>query len=151
MPHGISFRRRVGSRAASRQLVERRSSQGLLAAIPPVGSLRELLMDVYLLGPIEAHLDGRPIALRARKQRGVLAMLALQVDHTVPAHRLAEGLWGEELPPSAAKMVQLYVSQLRRLLDGNGAEIVTRGGGYELRLGDGEVDAVRFERLIEHA
>ena len=36
-------------------------------------------MDVHLLGPIEARLDGRPIALGARKQRAVLAMLALQV------------------------------------------------------------------------
>jgi DNA-binding SARP family transcriptional activator len=62
-------------------------------------------MDVCLLGPIEARLDGRPIELGPRKQRAVLAMLALQVDRTVSADRLAEGLWGEELPPSAAKMV----------------------------------------------
>ena len=29
-------------------------------------------------------------------------------------------------------MVQLYVSHLRRALDGNGARILTRGRGYEL-------------------
>jgi hypothetical protein len=47
-------------------------------------------------------------------------------------------------------MVQVYVSQLRKAFRGNsnGAEIVTRGQGYELRLGSGEVDARRFERLI---
>jgi YVTN family beta-propeller protein len=106
-------------------------------------------MDVYLLGPIEARLDGRPIALGAPKQRAVLAMLALRVGRTVSADRLAQGLWGELQPPSAAKMVQLYVSHLRRLLDGTGAEIVTHGRGYELRLTDGEVDAIRFERLLE--
>ena len=38
-------------------------------------------------------------------------------------------------------MVQLYVSRLRRVLDGNGAEIVTRGRGYELQLPDEDVDA----------
>ena len=48
-------------------------------------------------------------------------------------------------------MVQLYVSQLRRLLDGDGAEIVTHGRGYELRLADGDVDAARFERLLDDA
>jgi DNA-binding SARP family transcriptional activator len=48
-------------------------------------------------------------------------------------------------------MLQLYVSHLRRLLDGNGAEIVTHGRGYELRLTDGDVDAIRFERLIDEA
>jgi len=106
-------------------------------------------MDVHLLGPIEARLDGRPIALGARKQRAVLAMLALQVGRTVSADRLAEGLWGEQPPLSAPKMVQLYVSHLRRLLAGNGAEIVTRGRGYEPRLTDGEVDAVQFVRLLD--
>ena len=57
--------------------------------------------------------------------------------------RLVEGLWGEEPPATAAKMVQLYVSQLRKALadGGDGAEIVTRGRGYELRLGDGGLDA----------
>ena len=108
-------------------------------------------MDLRLLGPIEARLDGRVIALGAPKQRAVLAMLALEVGRTVPVDRLAEGLWGEQPPGSAPKMVQLYVSHLRRLLEGNGAQIVTRGRGYELRLFDGDVDAVRFERLLEQS
>ena len=42
-------------------------------------------MNVHLLGPVEVCLDGRPIELGARKQRAVLAMLALQVGCTVPA------------------------------------------------------------------
>ena len=76
-------------------------------------------------------------------------MLALQLGRTVSTDRLAEGLWGERPPASAPKMVQLYVSHLRRLLDGNGGEIVTHGRGYELRLSDGDVDAVRFEHLLD--
>ena len=108
-------------------------------------------MDLLLLGPIEVRLDDRSISIGARKQRAVLAMLALELGRTVSADRLVEGLWGERAPPSAPKLVQLYVSHLRKLLDGNGARIVTRGRGYELRLVDGEVDAVRFERLIEQA
>jgi len=108
-------------------------------------------MDVRLLGPIEASLDGRPIALGPGKQRAVLAMLALECGRTVSADRLAEGLWGERAPPSAPKMVQLYVSHLRRLLDGDGAEILTRGRGYELRLADGAVDVLRFEQLLDEA
>ena len=111
---------------------------------PPPG------IDLRLLGPIEARLAERPIALGAPKQRAVLAMLGLQAGRTVSADRLAEGLWGEQPPASAPKMVQLYVSQLRRLLDGDGVQIVTRGRGYELRLANGAVDAVEFERLLEH-
>jgi ABC-type transport system substrate-binding protein/DNA-binding SARP family transcriptional activator len=106
-------------------------------------------MDLFLLGPIEARLDDRPIALGTRKERAVLAMLGLEVGHTVSADRLAIGLWGERAPPSGPKLVQLYVSHLRRSLEGNGAQITTRGRGYELTLVGGEVDAVRFERLLE--
>ena len=100
-------------------------------------------MDVFLLGPVEARLDGRPVALGARKQRALLAMLALEAGRTVSADRLAEGLWGEAQPSSAPKMVQHYVSQLRRL----GADIATRGRGYQLTL-DGELDRERAERLL---
>jgi YVTN family beta-propeller protein len=78
-------------------------------------------------------------------------MLALHPNAPVPADRLMEGLWGEEQPASAPKMVQLYVSQLRKLLDADAAQIVTRGRGYELRVPADAVDAVRFERLVEEA
>jgi peptide/nickel transport system substrate-binding protein len=78
-------------------------------------------------------------------------MLALEPGRTVSADRLAEGLWGDSLPPSAPKMIQLYVSHLRRILDGDGVRIVTHGRGYELQLADGEVDVVRAERLADEA
>jgi DNA-binding SARP family transcriptional activator len=67
-------------------------------------------VDVRLLGPLEVRLGDGPVQLGPRKQRAVLAMLALEPGRTVSADRLAEGLWGDSLPPSAAKMVQHYVS-----------------------------------------
>src|SRR5215212_11033760 len=76
-------------------------------------------------------------------------MLALEIVRTVSADRLVEGLWGEEPPSSAPKMVQLYVSHLRRVLDGDGARIVTRGRGYELQLSGGNVDVDEVARLLE--
>ena len=77
-------------------------------------------------------------------------MLALELNRTVSMDRLIEGLWGEQAPASAPKLVQLYVSQLRKLL-GAEAEIVTRGRGYELRLAAERVDAARFEGLVAEA
>jgi DNA-binding SARP family transcriptional activator len=100
---------------------------------------------------VEAGADGRAVALGATKQRAVLAMLALRANSPVSADRLTEGLWGEEAPRSAAKMVQHYISQLRKLLDFEQAEILTRGRGYELRLPADAVDALRFERLVAAA
>jgi YVTN family beta-propeller protein len=108
-------------------------------------------MDLRLLGPIEAHLGDRKLQLGARKQRAVLAMLALHANQTVSTDRLTEGLWGEEPPSSAPKMVQVYISQLRRVLDGDGVAIVTHGRGYELQLPTDAVDTSRFERLVGDA
>jgi YVTN family beta-propeller protein len=112
------------------------------------GTLR---IQIRLLGLVEVSLDGQPVALGGSKQRALLALLALNVNAPVSTDRLIEGLWGESAPPSAVKMVQLYVSQLRSLLDGGDGVIVTRGRGYELRLHADAVDAVRFERLVAEA
>jgi class 3 adenylate cyclase/tetratricopeptide (TPR) repeat protein len=108
-------------------------------------------MEVRLLGSVEAVADGRALALGGPKQRAVLAVLALRANAPVSLDQLIEGLWGEEAPQSAPKMVQLYVSRLRRLLAGGAAEILTRGRGYELRLPEDAVDALRFERLVSAA
>jgi Transcriptional regulatory protein, C terminal len=88
------------------------------------------------------------VTLGPPQQRAVLAMLALQVNRTVSTDRLIDGLWDERAPRSAHKLVQLYVSHLRKLLDGCEAEIVTRGRGYKLQLAADQVDAARFERMI---
>src|SRR5829696_6311538 len=105
-------------------------------------------MDVQVLGPVEASVDGRSIPLGGGKPRALLAMLALNAGSTVSNERLIDGLWGEEPPASASKLVQVYVSQLRKALaaGGDGAAIVTRRHGYELRVEPDAVDAGRFAR-----
>src|SRR5215207_1360356 len=107
-------------------------------------------MDVQVLGPVEASADGRSIRLGGGKPRALLAMLALNAGSAVSTERLIDGLWGGEPPASANKLVQVYVSQLRKALgsSADGAEIVTRRGGYELRAGPDVIDAKRFERLV---
>jgi peptide/nickel transport system substrate-binding protein len=103
--------------------------------------------DVRILGPLEVTLDGRPVELGATKQRAVLVMLALRPNEMVSVDELVDGLWGEDPPASAVKLIQHYVSQLRKLSAGGDAEIVTRGRGYELRSRPGAVDVAGFERL----
>src|SRR5262249_61878873 len=90
-------------------------------------------MYVNLLGPIEAVSADGAVGLGGAKQRAVLAMLALQAGSTVSAERLIDGLWGDEPPASALKLVQLYVSHLRKAL-GEEELIATHGRGYELCL-----------------
>jgi DNA-binding SARP family transcriptional activator/WD40 repeat protein len=109
-------------------------------------------MELLVLGPLEARVDGHPVPLGAAKQRAVLAMLALHANTTVTADELMEGLWGEHPPASGPKMVQQYISQLRRRLaedHGRASAIVTRGRGYELKIPPEDVDASRFMYLVE--
>ena len=107
-------------------------------------------MDVQVLGPVEVHVDGRAIALGGGKPRALLAMLALDASSPVSTERLIEGLWGSEPPASAHKLVQVYVSQLRKALGraDDDVEIVTRRHGYELRAGADAIDVQRFTELI---
>lgn len=109
-------------------------------------------MQIRVLGHLEASVDDRPLALGGVKQRAVLAMLALEANRPVTADRIIEGLWGEQAPPSAAKMVQNYVLRLRKALAADGGtEIITRGRAYELGIDPELVDVCRFERLVAEA
>jgi DNA-binding SARP family transcriptional activator/WD40 repeat protein len=109
-------------------------------------------MQIRVLGPLEATVDDRAVALGGAKQRAVLAMLGLEANRMVTADHLIAGLWGEDPPPSAAKMVQNYVWRLRTMLhDDAGAQIVTRGRGYELHIDPDCVDVWRFEKLLGDA
>src|SRR4051812_22862398 len=107
-----------------------------------------MVLEVRLLGLVEVLTDGHVVPLGGAKPRALLAILALHANAPVSADRLIEGLWGERPPATAPKIVQVLVSQLRRQLAGSGAEIVTRGRGYELRVDADAVDALRFDRLL---
>ncbi|WP_053226307.1 BTAD domain-containing putative transcriptional regulator [Solirubrobacter soli] len=104
-------------------------------------------MQFGILGPLEVRADGRAVMLGGAKPRAVLAVLALHANQSVSAERLAVALWGEDVPPSAVKTVQVYVARLRKAL-GDPDRLVTTPAGYSLRVGPGELDAERFERLL---
>jgi DNA-binding SARP family transcriptional activator/tetratricopeptide (TPR) repeat protein len=102
-------------------------------------------MVTLLLGPFEVRDGSAPLRLGGRKPRALLARLALDANRTVPVERLIEDLWGEDVPGTAAKMVQIHVSQLRKVLPAG--VLVTRPGGYALVADPEAIDLVRFERL----
>ncbi len=104
-------------------------------------------MELRILGPLEA-LDGpQPVPLGGDKRRAVLAVLLLHANETLSSERLIDELWGESPPANALKTLQVHVSRLRKVLPGD--VLVTRGHGYELRLGSEDLDADRFERLLD--
>jgi predicted ATPase/DNA-binding SARP family transcriptional activator len=93
---------------------------------------------------------GGVVGLPAQKHRRLLAALALADGATCSPDSLVDALWGESPPASAPKLVQLYVSQLRKALP-SGIAIVTRPTGYALDLAAASLDAERFERLVDEA
>jgi DNA-binding SARP family transcriptional activator/DNA-binding beta-propeller fold protein YncE len=105
-------------------------------------------LDFRILGPVEATVGGRPLALGGRKQRALLALLLLNANSVVSLETLVDELWGPERPSTATKSVQVHVSRLRRELeqaDGEAA-LVTRAPGYVLEINPDSVDLARFER-----
>ena len=78
-------------------------------------------MQIRILGSVDVEREGTRVKLAGPKQRAVLSMLALNANTAVSFERLVDGLWGEEPPATAPKMVQQYVSQLRRLLAADGS------------------------------
>jgi peptide/nickel transport system substrate-binding protein len=105
-------------------------------------------MDYRILGPFEVSDAGRAIRLGGDKQRVLLAILVLNRNEVVSADRLIDDLWGESPPSTALRTLQAYVSRLRKALTLEDV-LLTRGRGYLLRVGDGELDLDRFRGLVE--
>ncbi|MEV6611716.1 BTAD domain-containing putative transcriptional regulator [Kutzneria sp. NPDC051319] len=103
-------------------------------------------MELRLLGPVGARVGDDVVALGPRQQRLVLALLALEVNRTVPVQRLIEWVWPGDPPRSAPHAIKVQVSNLRAILAdvGEAVGIATEGAGYLLRADPLAVDAHRF-------
>jgi len=99
-------------------------------------------MGIGVLGPL-SH-DGP--ATFGRRDRAVLAALAMCVGREVSADRLAEAVWGRDPPPTSHKALQGCVVRLRKALGADAIE--TSAQGYRLVVPADEVDSQRFERMV---
>lgn len=112
-------------------------------------------MEIRILGPIEVWDNGEPLQLGGTKQRAVLAMLALDVNHVVSYDHLVDGLWGSQASDRASNAVQVYVSRLRKILghdrddppNSGNVLLQRRNPGYVLEVDQEAFDLGRFERL----
>jgi DNA-binding SARP family transcriptional activator len=107
------------------------------------------MTEFRLLGPLEAAEGGRTVALPPGKPSALLARLLLEPNRVVPVETLVDALWAEHPPASSTKLVQAYVSHLRKAL--GAAAIETRAPGYAIRAAGDELDLDRFQTLCEAA
>ena len=106
------------------------------------------LTQFRVLGPLEVSRDGATLRLGGERQRALLALLLTRANQLVTTDRLIDYLFGGDV--SAANAVHVAVSRLRRTLDaGNEDLLLTRPGGYLLSLEHEQLDAARFERLLD--
>ena len=100
-----------------------------------------------LLGPVAATVDDAPIELGGLKRRALLATLVLKANRVVSRDDLIDAIWGEEPPDTARNTLQVYISQLRKLLPDGVLE--TASHGYRLTVEPANVDAFEFARLSQ--
>jgi DNA-binding SARP family transcriptional activator len=89
-------------------------------------------MEFRILGPLELREGERDVRLRGGKQRALLALLLVNAGRTLAIDRIVDELWGEDVHESAPKMVQIYVSKLRKVVPAG--MLHTRPPGYSLEL-----------------
>jgi DNA-binding SARP family transcriptional activator len=117
-------------------------------------TLEAVDLDVRLLGPFEVRAGGEVIALGGRRQRAVLAILALAANEQVAVDALIDRLWAGRPPPSATPTLHAYVSALRRQLEPDRAPranprlLVSRPNGYALMLSSRARDVDRVEASL---
>lgn len=108
-------------------------------------------LQFRLFGAVEvADAAGRPLDLGTRKQRALIAMLALEPGRVVSLDRLIDELWSGEPPAQATRTMQAYVAHLRKVLEPDRPPrtpprlLLTREPGYLLAVAPGQIDLERF-------
>ena len=113
-------------------------------------------MRFGLLGTLAVWADnGRLAEVPEAKVRALLADLLIHLGQPVPADRLIDDLWGDDLPVHPAGALQVKVSRLRQALEhaepGGGDLVAFRSPGYLLQAGSDTLDERRFAALVERA
>ena len=110
---------------------------------------------VDVLGPVRITVNGIERSITARRQRALLACLALHAGEAVSADRLLDDIWGDEQPDSGVRAVAYQVSKLRSSLQPDrtdeGSLITTTPAGYVLHVESDHVDVNEFDRLVDLA
>ena len=105
-------------------------------------------MEFNVLGPVTVTAGSESLPIGGPKPRTVLAMLVSRAGQRVTIEFIAQALYGEDAPERSRRLVQTYVSSLRKVV---GDVIVKDGTGWCLTVDRGDVDATRFEGIYESA
>ncbi len=109
-------------------------------------------MHFAVLGRLEVRDDaGTIVPITAPKQQALLSLLLMRSSRVVSSDAIADALWADTPPASAATAIRFHVSKLRSVIEQDDAPelIVTISPGYRMMLAGHWFDAHRFETLVE--
>src|SRR5712691_2558415 len=106
-------------------------------------------MDIQVLGPIQWSADELAVRLGGPKHLAMLAVLLLSSGRVVSRERLLELIWDGQPPVTAIHSLEVYVSDLRRVIKRFDTECTIRSEppGYAISVRDEAIDLRRFEQL----
>ncbi|TCP57325.1 DNA-binding SARP family transcriptional activator [Tamaricihabitans halophyticus] len=107
-------------------------------------------MEFEVLGTMRIRNGSSHATVDGRIQRTLLGLLLARANTPVPVDVLVEAIWGESSGARASQRLQVHVHRLRKAL-GSASRIDHEPQGYQLRLWPGELDAERFETLLDEA
>lgn len=110
-------------------------------------------MNFGILGSLEVMAGTERLELGGPRQQIVLATLLLNSNKVVTMDRLIEAIYGENLPPTSRAQAQISISSLRRIFAAHGYQgiITTHDRGYVIQVEPGQLDSLRFEKLVTAA
>ncbi|MGW9378057.1 BTAD domain-containing putative transcriptional regulator [Streptomyces albidoflavus] len=119
--------------------------------------MRGSLLNVALLGSVDAYRGDRRLELGSPTQRTVFAVLASHGNRVVGRNELVRAVWGANASETAMNSVYTYVARLRKLLEperprsAQSEVLVSDSVGYMLRIPPDHVDTERFQTALADA
>ncbi len=104
-------------------------------------------VHVQVLGPVEVVVDGAQRTPAGKRDRALVAMLALARGETIGEEAVAAGLWGALVPPAGA--LEAMVERVRSECAGDA--LASGPDGLRLTVAAEDVDALEVERLVTAA
>lgn len=112
---------------------------------------------IKLLGPVGLVSDDGSLVTGGPRLRILLAVLAVKAGETVTSEQFVDELWGEDTPVAVENALQALIARLRKQMQKTLGEakgrdlLITRPGGYQLKVDPEDLDVARFDRLAASA
>lgn len=110
-----------------------------------------------ILGAVRAARGARELPVGGPQQQLVLALLLAQAGQVITSDELVEAIWHGAPPPRASFVLHRHIAHISRLFQPGppfrreGPHLHRRTDGYQVLVGDGDLDLLRFRRHAREA